>query len=260
MSKRTTLNDVDLLRVMRHLADVSALRDEPAAQRQLLIDGLNEIVGSTQGFFYVGDDWRSDRPARFVHQTLTRVHEPLFLKYAADFGVALPLTADAFCDRSMADGRAVPVLTLADVLPDPAAVRHYRRFTERAHALRMRDAVIGFYRFPDTHRMAGVGMHVFGGRRRLSPRQAESVRFTVTELGRLMRRGHIALPPADAMALLPPRLAQVFDRLLNGHTPRRIAHELGLSVWTVREHVQRTYRHFGVASRDELMARFVTRE
>jgi DNA-binding NarL/FixJ family response regulator len=39
----------------------------------------------------------------------------------------------------------------------------------------------------------------------------------------------------------------------------QMARELGVSVWTVREHIQRLYRHFGVGGRDELMARFVSR-
>jgi hypothetical protein len=37
----------------------------------------------------------------------------------------------------------------------------------------------------------------------------------------------------------------------------RIARELCLSVWTVREHIQRIYRHHGVSGREELMARFM---
>jgi DNA-binding NarL/FixJ family response regulator len=65
------------------------------------------------------------------------------------------------------------------------------------------------------------------------------------------------LPPAEAGAELPPRLKQVLDRLLVGHPPKRIARELRLSVWTVREHVQRLYKRFDVNCREELMAKFV---
>ena len=248
-----------MLNVMRHLADVASLRGDPLVQRQLFINGLNELVGTTQGFFYVGDDWRTGKPARFVHQTLTRTCDPIFLKYAAEFGVRLPLAADAFCDQSMADSRAVPVLTLADVLPDSASGRRYAWFADAARSVRMRDAVISFYRLPGTDRMAGVGMHLFGGRRGLLARQVEMVSFAVTELGRLIERGAVALPPVVATVALSPRLRQVFDRLLDGEAPSRIAHQLGLSLWTVREHVQRIYRHFGVTSRDQLMARSVSR-
>ena len=46
--------------------------------------------------------------------------------------------------------------------------------------------------------------------------------------------------------------------MLRGEGAKQIARELGLSVWTVREHIQRLYRHFGVRSRDELMSRFVS--
>jgi len=69
-------------------------------------------------------------------------------------------------------------------------------------------------------------------------------------------RGRLVLRPVETPDW-PPRLRQVLDRLLVGQTPKRIARELGLSLWTVPDHVQRLYHHFGVSGRDELMARFV---
>jgi DNA-binding CsgD family transcriptional regulator len=62
------------------------------------------------------------------------------------------------------------------------------------------------------------------------------------------RRRH-AWPSADRW--------QVLDRFLSGKAPKRIARELRLSPWTVREHDQRLYKHYAVSSREELMARFV---
>jgi DNA-binding CsgD family transcriptional regulator len=56
---------------------------------------------------------------------------------------------------------------------------------------------------------------------------------------------------------MPPRLAQILELLLAGESPKAIARRVGLSLWTVREHVQRLYRRLGVSGRDELMARFV---
>jgi DNA-binding CsgD family transcriptional regulator len=257
MGHRSTPSSSEVIAMMRLFADVVALRGDPAMQRKLLIDGLNERLGTTQGFFYVGDDWRPGKGARFVHSTLTAVVDPFFGRYAAEFGGRTPLAADAFCDRSVRDPRRVPVLTLAGVLPDAEAARQYPDFADGVQTLRMRDAVIGFYRLPGTDRMAGIGLHVLGGRGKLGDRRLALARFAVVELGRLIERGYVAMPPANGSRALPERLAEVLNRLLTGEHPKRIAHRLGLSVWTVREHIQRIYRHYGVSGRDELMARFI---
>ena len=82
--------------------------------------------------------------------------------------------------------------------------------------------------------------------------------FALAEVRRLVDRKHVeiapALPPARPM---PPRLAEVLELLLDGQSPKAIARRLGLSLWTVREHVQRLYRYEGVNGRDELTARYV---
>jgi DNA-binding CsgD family transcriptional regulator len=57
---------------------------------------------------------------------------------------------------------------------------------------------------------------------------------------------------------LPPRQRQVTDLILSGETPKRIAIQLGLSVHTIREHLETVYRKFDVSGRDELMSKFIT--
>ena len=47
----------DLLVLMRHLADVAALRTNPVLQRQTLIDGLAKIFDASIGWFCVADHW-----------------------------------------------------------------------------------------------------------------------------------------------------------------------------------------------------------
>src|SRR5688572_30916508 len=71
MGKRGELNQADVLRVMRHLADVAALKGNPPAQRQLLVDGLNALLGTDAGFFYVADEWRPGRRPHFSSYTLS---------------------------------------------------------------------------------------------------------------------------------------------------------------------------------------------
>jgi len=47
--------------------------------------------------------------------------------------------------------------------------------------------------------------------------------------------------PQDTIEVLPTRLKQVMKLLLQGKAAKEIAWELGLSVHTIREHMQRLY-------------------
>jgi DNA-binding CsgD family transcriptional regulator len=257
MADRAKLSRAAMLRVMRHMADVAALRGDPPAQRQLLIDGLSEIVGTHSGFFYICDGWNVGGRPRFSHCTLTTQVDATFLRYTSDFGVNLPVEADPFCYHSIRDQSPFGTYTLGDVLPDRQARLRHAQSLDVMDTVRMRDGAISFYRTGDEGgRIIGVGMHEFGNVRKLTGAQLEIIRFAVAEVQRLDERGHLALPPKGPRELAP-RLRQVLDRLLAGRAPKQIARELGLSVWTVREHIQRLYRHFEVAGRDELASRFV---
>ena len=258
VAERRRPSTEELLTVMRHLADVAALKADPVAQRELLINGLNRIAGTNQAFFFVADGWSRDGKPHFVHQTLGVDRDSVFLKYMSEFGIRHPLTADPFCAHSLDDTRDVQLRTFTDVLPDRSTERRFEPFMEIRREGRVTDGVVGFFRGTgaDRDRIAGVGMHQFGAAPRLRPRQRALVEFAVAEIRRLAERGHLVMPPHEPTGL-PPRLLQIRDRLLAGQVPKRIARELGLSIWTVREHIQRLYKHLGVSGRDELMARFV---
>lgn len=258
MGQRSHLKEADVLRVMRHLADVAALKGDAMAQRQLLIDGLNSVVGTDAGFFYVADEWRRGRRPHFSSYTLSTQHDPLFVKYTSEFGVKFPLDDDPYCYQSITDRRPHQTWTSRDVMPDAAAEHRHANFMDLKAAGRLQDGVVSFYRTgPDADRIVGFGLHRFGRSRDLSAREVAMAALAVREVERLVARGHLVLAPAPPPEL-SPRLRQILDRLLAGRTPKRIARELNLSVWTVREHVQRLYKFYGVASREELTARFVT--
>jgi DNA-binding CsgD family transcriptional regulator len=262
---RSKPNRAEMVRVMRLLADVAALKPDPVAQHQLLVDGLNAVVGTNQSFLYVVDGWWPGESPRFLHRALTTDRDPVFLQYMAEFGSRLPLTADPFAPPAMRDPGDEQAWTFADVLPDRRTERQYPEFMDIIHGGRVSDGVVSFYRVPrpaglapeaDPHRIIGFGMHQFGNAGRLRARQVALVRFAIHELRALAGRGHLTLPPPPQVPL-PPRLRAVLHRLLAGQAPKSIARAMGLSLWTVREHVQRLYRLYDVSGRDELMARFV---
>ena len=63
--------------------------------------------------------------------------------------------------------------------------------------------------------------------------------------------------PAPRGVGLAPRLRQTLERLLAGDSEKQIAARLGVSPHTVHVYVKGLYRHYGVNSRGELLARFV---
>ena len=77
----------------------------------------------------------------------------------------------------------------------------------------------------------------------------------------LASRGLHVLPPAEPSGppalgpeVLTPREAEVMDQLRSGRSNAEIAHELHVSIETVRTHARRIYRKLGVKTRRELRA------
>jgi DNA-binding CsgD family transcriptional regulator len=256
MMARAIPNHAELLAVMRLLADVAALKADANAQRRVLVDGLNELLDTDCGFFYAADCWRPNKGARFVQTTITTQADPAAFTYFSHFGTRYPLEADPFCYFSIRDERPEGRWTLRELLPDREACRKFHDIMDLVGATRWRDGVVSHFRIPDQpDRVVGFALHRLGERRTLDAREKALARFAVEELRRLYQRGHFSLPPVPPRDL-PPRLRQILDRVLAGHSPKSIARGLDLSLWTVREHLQRLYRHYGVSGREQLMARF----
>jgi len=58
---------------------------------------------------------------------------------------------------------------------------------------------------------------------------------------------------------LAPRVRKVLACLLEGDGDKQMAARLGISPYTVNQYVKQVYRHFGVRSRPELLARWIRR-
>jgi DNA-binding CsgD family transcriptional regulator len=103
-----------------------------------------------------------------------------------------------------------------------------------------------------------IGLHRDTGERDFSARERRLLHLFHDELGPLIGPT-LATAGGPAPDGLPPRLRRTLDRLLEGDSEKQAARHLGLSPRTVHEYVTDLYRHFGVNSRAELLARFVRR-
>jgi DNA-binding CsgD family transcriptional regulator len=109
---------------------------------------------------------------------------------------------------------------------------------------------------PGENSYSFIGLHRELGERIFGPRERRLLHICHDELGRLT--GTI-LARKPELAQLSPRLRQTLDALLRGDSEKQVASRLRLSRPTVHEYVTALYRHFGVSSRAELLARFIRR-
>lgn len=57
--------------------------------------------------------------------------------------------------------------------------------------------------------------------------------------------------------MLTPRERQIINAILHGHTSKAIAHELSISVETVRLHRKNAYRKLSIGNQSELFNAFI---
>jgi DNA-binding CsgD family transcriptional regulator len=71
--------------------------------------------------------------------------------------------------------------------------------------------------------------------------------------------GFSAAQEAEARTLLTPREAQILDAIADGLTNKAIARRLGISLHTVKFHVESVFRKLGASTRAEAVARATER-
>jgi len=76
---------------------------------------------------------------------------------------------------------------------------------------------------------------------------------------RVRTPGFSAVQEAEALTLLTPREAQILDAIADGLTNKAIARRLGISLHTVKFHVESVFRKLGASTRTEAVARATER-
>lgn len=247
----------DLLAVMRLMADVAALKADPEQQRRQFVDGLSAISGLEQGFAYITDQFRPHLKGRFVSQTLVRDPERQMYRYLRDLAILYPPESDPFAYRAIHSTKQFESQRFAPVMEASKGVMRFATALEYISNAGLRDCAVVYGRPHNGERLVGVAFHQIGKAPSIRARQLRILEFAVQELVHLIERGHYHMPPEAGPASLSPRLQQVLDQLLIGRAPKEIARNLGLSPWTVREHIKRLYQHYKVSGRDELMIRLL---
>jgi DNA-binding CsgD family transcriptional regulator len=153
---------------------------------------------------------------------------------------------------------AGPSLTRADVVSD--ADWYASRFYQDYQAPSKADATLYcILRQPGGDgREVGLVLVRPLGERDFLPRDRTVVQAVAAEVTALIG-GPLAKLDEPSPAALPPRLRQVLRCLLEGDADKQVAARLGLTRHTVNQYTKVVFRHFGVGSRAELLARWVRR-
>jgi DNA-binding CsgD family transcriptional regulator len=105
---------------------------------------------------------------------------------------------------------------------------------------------------------SGIIVTRTAGRRAFGSRETNVIREAHATVVSLMS-GPLARFTEPAPSDLPRRPRQVLKCLLEGDSDKQVARRLGLSPWTVNQYTKAIYRHFGVSTRAELLARWIRR-
>ncbi len=128
-----------------------------------------------------------------------------------------------------------------------------QEFLEFRSSCAQDDIIMSAYVVPSANQLHGLSINLPNDGRRFSESQRDFVQLVHNELIAWMGE-RLSLRSNVPYRILPPRLKQVFERLMAGLSEPQIGEELSISKHTVHDYVSQIYRRFQVRSRSELMA------
>jgi DNA-binding NarL/FixJ family response regulator len=134
-----------------------------------------------------------------------------------------------------------------------------RTYREVHGACGLDDYILSMHRVPGTELTVSVWVHRAVGDAGFGEGDRAGVELLHGRVAGLVGRALASAREATA-AEVRGRRREVLGAVLEGLSEKEIGGKLGIGVATVHEHVLGLYRHFGVRTRAELMARWVGRE
>lgn len=248
------LDENDFRAVVRILGDVVCMEGTPDEKRNRVMNGIAELVGT--------DTWLWG-----VSPLLEPGKQPVYLFHNSggvdDTRMAIMLRAIEHSETGEMTARLAEEIAKAsrqitrlrqDVIDND--------WFERSAANPIwREADVGPILF-SARPLPGVGISVLAFYRKhdaplFTEREARIAHIVLSEVGGLHYAG---LPHAVAKDVpgLPPRCRLLLNQLVRGRGRKDIAGDLGISIHTANDYIKQIFRHFGVKSQVELIARLRT--
>lgn len=245
------ITEDDFRAVVRILADVSCMHGSPDLKRNHLMNEIGLLIGT--------DTWLWG-----VSPLLDPGKQPIYLFHNSggidNERMALMLAAIEHPDTGAMTGKIA-----AEIAEAHGQITRLRQdvidndwfLNSPANPL-WRRANVGPILF-SARPLPGIGVSILAFYRSLSAplfseREARIAHIVLSEVGWLH---HSGLPHAAAKNLpkLPPRCRLILNQLVRGRARKEIAGDLDISIHTVNDYMKQIYRHFGVRSQVELIAR-----
>lgn len=247
------LNDADVRAMVRLLGKVAALDCNIVGKKRRLMSGLCELIGVEKwfwhyGVFETGDELGSGFNS--IHDGWTD-HE-MMIVYEAQYDVDQPPPERIHILPRLSARRPVTRARWQELSDDEwYDLKHVQRYRKGLAD----DYIISFYPLPDSNVWSVTAMYRNWDGSRFTPRDVRIAHILMSEIPWL----HVDGLPSDGgrnVHKLTPRQRTVLNMLLEAHGTKQIASHLGLSEWTVNDHIKAIYERFSVSSRSELLRRF----
>jgi DNA-binding CsgD family transcriptional regulator len=131
-------------------------------------------------------------------------------------------------------------------------------YNDALRASELDEMLVSFRDLPGCGRQNGIFLFRPRGGAVFRRRERRLVGLLHRDLGRHFGAALATLDDPNPSGLAP-RLRETLRCLLEGDGEKQVAARLGVSTLTVHDYVKSLYRHFGVASRPELLAYFLRR-
>lgn len=252
MSTSASLRLRDVRRVFGLIGECRDLRSDPRAWRAHAFDGLRRLLGA-RGATGGEVQWHSaDDLIRFLHPVVSGFSAAETAVFAA-FMRQRDASQDPTLNGLRPQGRRLVTRTRQELVHDAVWYRSIS-FNEHRRVVGVDHCVYSLHRLAGDDTYSLIGLHRALAGPGFSGRERRLLHLFHDELGRLTGPT-LSRQPHDVG--LSPRLKQTLERLLHGDSEKEIASHLTLSLATVHQYVTALYRHFGVSSRAELLARFI---
>jgi DNA-binding CsgD family transcriptional regulator len=254
MNPKSPLLESDVRNIVRILGEVSSMKPSADAQRAYIMNELAGMLGTDTWVWGVSPLLEpGSQPVYLFHQT-GGFDETRMTRYlqAVDHPDSGYMTTSII--ESMTESGKPVTRDREGIIPS-------ERFLASPAAPLWKAANIGPLVLA-LHPIPGHGVSVIGFYRPVdapayTEREALIAHIVLSEVPWLHEAGlpHLAARPAPS---LPPRCRVILNQLATGASRHSIAADLGLSIQTVHGYIRKIFKHFGVHSQAELIARFST--
>jgi DNA-binding CsgD family transcriptional regulator len=257
MSKSQCLRLRDVRNVFRLVGECREFGTDPAGWRLHLLRGAGRLTGAQVG---IGGELQltpdGPQPIGLVDTGWADEEQrAAFRRYQEQGRLAADHLFAKYVKLLQHDGRTTRTRT--QVIPDSEWYRS-DHFNEYIRVSGIDDSLVSLH--APRHLPAGsVSMIIVYrrlGDRSFDQRGARVIHLLHQELSPLIGR-QLASRRDPSAADLAPRVRQTLQCLLEGDSAKQVARRLGISRETVNHYVKTLYRHFGVHSRAELLARYL---